>query len=98
VRPEHLPARIQEALATESAPTVIIDKPEGSSRATIPVQFRPIAIEVRDLEIQRINEALEAAEGNKTKAAALIGMPIRTFTEKMKHYGIARDAPPRSSR
>ncbi len=31
-------------------------------------------------------EALAAAGGVKTKAAALIDMPIRTFTLKLKQY------------
>jgi two-component system response regulator AtoC len=48
--------------------------------------FRPIAIELRELERKRMAEALVAAAGVKTRAAQLIGMPIRTFTLKLKQY------------
>src|SRR5260221_4513623 len=51
--------------------------------------FRPIAEEVADLERRRISEALAAAGQNRTRAAALIGMPLRTFITKLKHYGLA---------
>ena len=52
-----------------------------------------MADEVRELEARRIAEALRASGWNKTRAAGLIGMPIRTLTEKMKQYGIVRDDP-----
>lgn len=51
-------------------------------------RFRPIADELRDLEITRIREALEATGGNQTRAAGLLSMPVRTFFEKAKQYGL----------
>ena len=48
--------------------------------------FRPISEEIRELERKRMAEALDAARGVKTRAAQLIGMPIRTFTLKLKQY------------
>jgi two-component system response regulator AtoC len=51
--------------------------------------FRPLAEEIEDLERTRMREALASAGGVKTKAAALLGMPIRTFSYKMKHLGLA---------
>jgi len=36
----------------------------------------------------RIREALEETGGNQTKAAGLLGMPVRTFFEKVKQYGL----------
>jgi len=53
-----------------------------------PPQFRPLADELRELEITRIREAIEATGGNQTRAAALLGMPVRTFFDKAKHYGL----------
>lgn len=50
--------------------------------------FRAVAGEIRELERRRIVEALETCGGVKTRAAAAIGMPIRTFTFKLKQYGI----------
>jgi two-component system response regulator AtoC len=50
--------------------------------------LRPIADEVRELERTRMLEALEACDWVQTRAAAAIGMPLRTFTFRMKQYGI----------
>ena len=60
-------------------------KPAPSGRS-----FRPVAEELRDLEKTRMIEALDACGGVQKLAAAAIGMPIRTFTFKLKQYGIAR--------
>jgi DNA-binding NtrC family response regulator len=57
----------------------------GAPAAT---RFRPIADELRELEITRIREALEATGGNQTRAAGLLTMPVRTFFEKAKQYGL----------
>ncbi len=50
--------------------------------------FRPIGDEVRELERARMVEALVACEGQQTKAAELIAMPLRTFVTKLKRYRI----------
>jgi two-component system, NtrC family, response regulator AtoC len=50
--------------------------------------FRPLGEEIRELEAARIREALEAAGFNQTRAASLLGMPVRTFFEKVKQYGL----------
>jgi len=52
------------------------------------LSFRPIADELRELEITRIREALEATSGNQTRAASLLAMPTRTFFAKAKQYGL----------
>jgi DNA-binding NtrC family response regulator len=49
----------------------------------------PIEEEVRELERRRMSEALEAASGNRTRAAQLIQMPLRTFMTKLRQYGLA---------
>jgi transcriptional regulator with GAF, ATPase, and Fis domain len=48
----------------------------------------PINEELRRLEEQRMRDALDRCGGVHTRAAALIGMPIRTFTSKVKRYGL----------
>ncbi|HTE56216.1 MAG TPA: sigma 54-interacting transcriptional regulator [Kofleriaceae bacterium] len=50
--------------------------------------FRPIKQEVRELERRRMVEALRAAHGNQTLAAALIEMPLRTFVAKLRQLAI----------
>ena len=49
----------------------------------------PITDELRGLEAQRMRDAIDRCGGVHTRAAALIGMPIRTFTNKVKRYGLA---------
>lgn len=56
--------------------------------------FTPLHLELRTLERQRMVEALEAAGGQQNKAAKLLGMPLRTFTLKVKKYGLNRGAGP----
>jgi len=63
-----------------------IAAPASASRD--PQQFRPLADEIRELEITRMREALDATSGNQTRAASLLAMPIRTFFEKAKQYGL----------
>jgi DNA-binding NtrC family response regulator len=50
--------------------------------------MRRLADELEEIERQRMSEALARAHGVKTKAAAMIGMPIRTFNMKIKAYGL----------
>jgi two-component system response regulator AtoC len=50
--------------------------------------FRPIRDEIDQLEARRIAEALTATGGVHKRAAELIGMPLRTFTTKLRLYGL----------
>lgn len=52
------------------------------------VHFLPLAEELRALERRRMVEALHAAGGVQRRAAALLGMPVRTFTCKLAQYGL----------
>jgi two-component system, NtrC family, response regulator AtoC len=78
--PWHLPAKFGPK-RDESDDFV---QPSPASRA-----FRPIEEELRELERQRMGEALEATGGVQTRAADLIAMPRRTFFSKMKQYGLS---------
>lgn len=77
--PWHLPPRI-------SGSGEVLLPVDGSPVAS--AGFRPVAEELQALERQRMMEALKAAEGNQTRAAELIGMPLRTFVTKFKVYGL----------
>ncbi len=61
-------------------------EPAPVTRAETAGGFRPIGEELRELERKRMTEALAAAGGVKTRAAALIDMPIRTFNFKLRQY------------
>lgn len=86
VLPHHLPERIsgQQPVATASATAP--DRPGAAPEG--PSTFRPLPEEIRELEVRRLTQALEAAGGVKARAANLIGMPIRTFADRLKHHGI----------
>jgi DNA-binding NtrC family response regulator len=66
---------------------------EPEANVTLPGDpaFRPIKEELRDLERRRMIEALQASNGNQTRAAQLIAMPMRTFLYKVKQYKIDID-------
>ena len=50
--------------------------------------FRVLSEELQELERRRMTEALDATGGVQTRAAALIGMPLRTFVVKLKQHGL----------
>ena len=90
VDPHHLPPRMQgrkggAAVArTEVAP----ESPSPVLDAEAPGSRLPLAQELRELERRRMMEALDAEDGVQTRAAARIGMPIRTFSFKLKQLGV----------
>jgi two-component system response regulator AtoC len=49
-----------------------------------------LSSEMADLERRRIVDALESCAGNQSRAAALLGMPRRTFVKRLEKYGIRR--------
>ena len=85
IEPWHLPDRIIGS--PPETDTVRDAAPPGDGAPSAP-QFSMLADEVRELECRRMREALKVAGGVKLRAAELIGMPIRTFAWKLKHYGI----------
>ena len=45
---------------------------------------------IRDYEVALITSALESAEGNQSKAAEILKMPLRTLVHKIKTYGLRK--------
>jgi two-component system, NtrC family, response regulator AtoC len=64
------------------------DAQPGAPRSSPERRFRPLAEELRDIEVTRMKEALEATGGVQTRAAELLGMPVRTFVFKARQYGL----------
>jgi transcriptional regulator with GAF, ATPase, and Fis domain len=62
--------------------------PPPASAHTTAQPLRPIDEELQELEKRRMLEALERTGGNKTKAAALLAMPLRTFQTRCRQYKI----------
>ena len=84
-------AALPPSSAHEPLPPAAVRPPPPPAAVTVPPpsSFRPIDEEVRELERTRMVQALAAASDNRTRAAALISMPRRTFLTKMKVYGLA---------
>jgi two-component system response regulator AtoC len=68
------------------------EPPAPTARATQAYSSAPRALadEIRELERARMQEALEQTGWVQTRAAELIGMPLRTFQQKIKLYGLVR--------
>jgi DNA-binding NtrC family response regulator len=49
-----------------------------------------LSSELATLERERILDALDQHGGNQTRAAASLGMPLRTFVKRLGQYGVAR--------
>jgi two-component system, NtrC family, response regulator AtoC len=92
LEPHHLPARVTGSASKEESEPSASPAPEALPAAGAPRSFQPLAEEIRELERRRMEEALQAADGVQSRAAALIGMPIRTFSFKLKQLGISARA------
>jgi DNA-binding NtrC family response regulator len=97
VRAKDFPENVAQSIAPWFQPPAESSPPPKQSLQPPPVprvetpsqdDFPNIYEEIEQLERTRIRQALEATEGVRVRAAALIGMPLRTFVSKMKRYGL----------
>ncbi len=81
IRPEHLPQRLGARLSRSG----ILPLPERKRQDGAPTPaLRPLAtLNLRDLEVQAIHEALDRHSGNKPKAAAELGISLKTLYNKL---------------
>jgi two-component system response regulator AtoC len=95
IEPWHLRARLAAgdrratppaSPAPSAAPAVPAPAASGGDKRA----FVPLADELREIEQRRMTEALHSAGWVQTRAAELIGMPLRTFQQKVKLYGLAQ--------
>ena len=87
VRSPAVPAPVPRAPATPpsaraSARTAPPPAPEPMDSAL------PLRARMQQQEADLIRRALARAEGNRTRAAQLLRMPLRTFMKRIKEYGI----------
>jgi two-component system, NtrC family, response regulator AtoC len=66
------------------------DGAPGEPSTAVATAFRPLYEELAEIERSRMEAALEQTGGNQTRAAALLAVPLRTFQDKMKEYGLGR--------
>ena len=93
LQPWHLPGELGAAHEGDGDRAELegrMTPPQGAGQGQGQAAFRPIAEEVAELERTRMAEALIAAGGNRTRAASLIRMPLRTFVTKLKQHGLGK--------
>ncbi len=84
IGPEHLPQRFAKITAT--VPTQM---PLEASSAVI----APRAVNLREMEMQAIMEAIAQCDGSKPKAAKLLGISLKTLYNKLNQAsGMAKSA------
>ncbi len=91
VEADELPAQIGEGApvwARVQAQPVGARAEGGGAHEPPRPRAKSLYDEIRDLERSRMVEALDESSGVRVRAAALIGMPLRTFVTKLKEYGI----------
>jgi len=83
------------ALADDGSPLPVPPRLERALQQAAPIgpgatdEARPSSlVEFKDLEKQRILEALESHAWNRVRAAKALGMARRTFYRRLKEYGI----------
>jgi DNA-binding NtrC family response regulator len=71
---------------------LMIGEAEADTEAPREAAPKPTSLkeQLKDEERRRILDALEASDGNQTKAAKLLGMPRRTLIERLRTYGYMR--------
>ncbi|MCG8537340.1 MAG: hypothetical protein MI808_19805, partial [Pseudomonadales bacterium] len=74
----------QAQLAQPSAPPTSVTAPSSQTPAlpNSPAHSRPYSW-VREDELEMLNDALQKTQGNKTRAAALLGMTARQFRYRL---------------
>ena len=80
IEPDDLPPELAQA-----TPVAVLAPRAPIDRAA---PMRRLADELEEIERQRMIEALGKTGSVKTRAAAMLGMPIRTFNMKVKQYGL----------
>ena len=82
------PELFTPAVKTEAAITTTPSSPA----ATVPLQdMRPRpGVTLQDMERQLLEATLEATNGNRTRAAVMMGVSLRTVRNKIREYGLVQ--------
>ena len=76
------------ALVVDGDRVTAADLPFAAAAPAVTPAALPDAL--ADLERARIVDALAQCHGNQTRAAALLGVPLRTFVKRLDQYGVSR--------
>jgi DNA-binding NtrC family response regulator len=84
---------VRRALALSTGPVVGVEVLEGiefTPSSPLPQRLEA-GLTLREVERQLLERTLEATNGNRTRAAGILGISIRTIRNKIREYGL----PPR---
>jgi DNA-binding NtrC family response regulator len=92
---KHLPAFLQNQTATVAVPADVVQPPPAAAPASPPdspdaVQFQ-IGTTVEEAEKGLILRTLEHTRNNKTRAAEILGISLKTLHNKLKEYGAGKE-------
>jgi DNA-binding NtrC family response regulator len=92
LEPEDLPERVRsQEVSQEPLPT---GRPPEERQSTLRTFEDPGAVpfrdRIRDYEVKLITDALDAAQGNQSRAAEILRMPLRTLVHKIRGYGLKK--------
>lgn len=79
----------EDAVQPEDIQFMLSDKDEGRQLMSAQMPLKELtAVAVREVERKAIKKALDAAGGNKSKAAPMLQIDYKTLLTKIKEYGI----------
>ncbi len=81
---------VERALLLSSRPTLDVEdfsrSPERGAEPAQKMEAAPSSLCLKDMEQRLISQALEKTDGNRTHAAKILGISIRTLRNKLNEY------------
>jgi two-component system response regulator HydG len=82
------PGNVRELQNVMERAAILCDRSVDASDLPFDVEESPRPVTFKDIERKAIEDALRANGGNRTKAAAQLGISLRTLQYRLKEYGI----------
>lgn len=82
------PGNVRELQNVMERVAILRDRSVDASDLPFDAQEAPRPVKFKDIERKAIEDALRANGGNRTKAAAQLGISLRTLQYRLKEYGI----------
>jgi two-component system, NtrC family, response regulator AtoC len=94
LEPEDLPERVRsQEESSEPLPSgspFSAEERQSTMRTFEELGSVPFRDRIRDYEVKLITDALDAANGNQSRAAEILRMPLRTLVHKIRSYNLKK--------